>query len=118
MELPKLKPHDNRPHRRIFHKYCKEPGCPNDFFGSYIQKYCDTHRDVLKRKRNKKPRRDPDADNLVIMHHYQESQAVVMECHLDGCGGKVEFTILPNQFIYPKFCKEHRNPFKRRFFAS
>jgi len=36
-----------------------------------------------------------------------------MDCALEGCDHQFEVKIYPRQFIYPKYCPEHRNEYKR-----
>jgi len=38
---------------------------------------------------------------------------MVMNCALEGCDNQFEIKIYPRQYIYPKYCTEHRNEYKR-----
>jgi hypothetical protein len=38
---------------------------------------------------------------------------MVMNCALEGCDHQFEVKIYPRQYIYPKYCPEHRNEYKR-----
>jgi hypothetical protein len=38
---------------------------------------------------------------------------MVMNCALEGCQNQFEVKIYPRQYIYPKYCPEHRNEYKR-----
>jgi hypothetical protein len=38
---------------------------------------------------------------------------MVMDCALEGCEHQFEVKIYPRQYIYPKYCPEHRNEYKR-----
>jgi hypothetical protein len=51
--------------------------------------------------------------NQTIQHPYTEVTITVMPCHLEGCNNQFEVKLYPRQFVYPKYCGEHRNEFKR-----
>jgi hypothetical protein len=36
-----------------------------------------------------------------------------MNCDLEGCTHQFEVKIYPRQYIYPKYCPEHRNEYRR-----
>jgi len=36
-----------------------------------------------------------------------------MNCALEGCIHQFEVKIYPRQYIYPKYCPEHRNEYRR-----
>ncbi len=38
---------------------------------------------------------------------------MVMNCALEGCIHQFEVKIYPRQYIYPKYCPEHRNEYRR-----
>jgi hypothetical protein len=38
---------------------------------------------------------------------------MVLNCALEGCDNQFEVKIYPRQYIYPKYCPEHRNEYKR-----
>ena len=38
---------------------------------------------------------------------------MVLNCELEGCDHQFEVKIYPRQYIYPKYCPEHRNEYKR-----
>ena len=54
MQLPKYKKK-----KRIKLKVCQEPGCGREFWGHPIAKYCELHRDIKQRQKQKK-----DVDNI------------------------------------------------------
>ena len=49
MQLPKYKKK-----KRIKLKICQEPGCGREFWGHPIAKYCELHRDIKQRQKQKK----------------------------------------------------------------
>lgn len=38
---------------------------------------------------------------------------MVLNCALEGCNSQFEVKIYPRQYVYPKYCPEHRNEYKR-----
>lgn len=38
---------------------------------------------------------------------------MVLNCALEGCGCQFEVKIYPRQYVYPKYCPDHRNEYKR-----
>lgn len=97
-------------------KHCKEPGCGKEFWGHPIAKYCEEHSDI--KNRVKKERVGPTLDdlNMVYKHDLKEPSEMSFNCCLDGCDKSYNVIIFPKQEIYPKFCTEHRNSFKRETF--
>jgi hypothetical protein len=51
--------------------------------------------------------------NQSFRHSFTEVSTMVMDCALDGCENQFEVKIYPRQYIYPKYCPEHRNEYKR-----
>ena len=108
MQLPKYKKK-----KRVKLKKCQEPGCGREFWGHPIAKYCELHRDI---KARQKPKKTPDSlemRNMVFKHGYGETVDVHFKCCLSGCDNVFTVKMFPKQFIYPRFCLEHRNDFKR-----
>jgi hypothetical protein len=38
---------------------------------------------------------------------------MVLNCDLEGCDNQFEVKIYPRQYVYPKYCPEHRNEYRR-----
>ncbi len=38
---------------------------------------------------------------------------MVLNCALEGCDHQFEVKIYPRQYVYPKYCPEHRNEYRR-----
>jgi len=108
MQLPKY-----TIRKRIKRKTCQEPGCGQEFFGHPIAKYCDLHRDIKARQKPKKVVESVEMRNMFFKHGYNEPIDVKFKCCLDGCSRTFFVKMFPKQFIYPRFCLEHRNDFKR-----
>ena len=111
MQLPKYK---NK--KRIKLKVCQEPGCGREFWGHPIAKYCDDHRDIKQRQKQKKDVDNIESRNIIIRHNYTEVMEVPFRCCLSGCKEVFSIKLYPKQFVYPRFCLEHRNDFKRANF--
>ena len=101
-------------------KVCQFPGCKEVFVGRGKTKYCEEHRKQEYKKILYKPKKPQSVDenNQKIKHKFLESQNIIKTCSLEGCGNTYELRIIPNQFIYPKYCEEHRNEWKRNFFIQ
>lgn len=107
MQLPKYKKK-----KRIKLKICQY--CGKEFWGHPIAKYCELHRDVKQREKTKKSPEPGDSNNRTYMHDCIEVSEETWTCELEGCGKTYVVKIFPKQFVYPRFCDEHRNEFKRR----
>ena len=55
-------------------------------------------------------------NNQLIFHNYRESAERECDCQLLGCPRVFRVTLIPNQALYPKFCEDHRNEYRRRNF--
>lgn len=107
MQLPKYKKK-----KRIKLKICQY--CGKEFWGHPIAKYCELHRDVKQREKTKKSPEPGDSNNRTYSHDFIEVVEEGWICELDGCGKSYVVKIFPKQFVYPRFCEEHRNEFRRR----
>lgn len=111
MQLPKYKKK-----KRIKLKICQEPGCGREFWGHPIAKYCELHRDIKQRAKHKKEFESVDVKNMVFKHNYTEVLDLEFCCCLDGCDNRYIVKVFPKQFVYPRYCLEHRNDFRRANF--
>jgi hypothetical protein len=112
MQLPKYKKK-----KRIKLKVCQEPGCGREFWGHPIAKYCDLHRDIKQRAKHKKEFESVEVKNMVFKHNYTEVLDLDFICCLEGCDQRYVVKVFPKQFVYPRYCVEHRNDFRRSNFA-
>jgi hypothetical protein len=108
MQLPK-----SRRRQKLREKKCQYPGCGKIFFGIHISKYCPEHRQDRYRIRKRTKPEDVNIKNQTFKHNYSEVIIMVLNCALEGCDNQFEVKIYPRQYIYPKFCPEHRNEYKR-----
>jgi hypothetical protein len=111
MQLPKYKKK-----KREKLKICQEPGCGKEFIGHPIAKYCPDHRNISNRTRKVKIYESVDVKNFVFSHNFTDVTEIERACSLPGCNRRYILKIYPKQKIYPKFCEEHRNDFKRKLF--
>ncbi len=113
MQLPKYKKK-----KRIKLKVCQYPQCGREFWGHPIAKYCELHRDIKNRaKYQKKEFERVDVKNMVFKHNYMEVLELEFLCSLDGCDKNYRIRVFPKQYVYPRFCDEHRNDFRRNNFV-
>jgi hypothetical protein len=54
--------------------------------------------------------------NQIFLHNYTEAVRRTCECQLLGCVQTFELTLIPNQVLYPKYCREHRSEYRRANF--
>jgi hypothetical protein len=59
-----------------------------------------------------------DLKNMVFKHNFSEVVDVQFKCQVPGCLRTYTIKIFPKQNIYPKFCEEHRNDFRRENFET
>jgi len=118
IEIPRRKKNE-----KLVQKPCQFPGCDKEFMGTGKSKYCHEHRARKYRKIidadkeiRKKAEEDAKNPNQRIEHNYTQTHVILMDCKLEGCGQTFEIKILPHTYVYPKYCPEHRNEFKRKNF--
>jgi hypothetical protein len=104
MQLPK-----SRRRQKLREKKCQYPGCGKIFFGIHISKYCPEHRQDRYRIRKRTKPEDVNIKNQTYKHNYTEVVTMVLSCALEACDNQV----YPRQYIYPKYCPDHRNEYKR-----
>jgi hypothetical protein len=104
-------------------KHCGFPGCSKTFKGTGKSRYCVKHRHRKYRKiidakkiNAKKIEEEILSPNQTIKHAYNDPIILMMKCKLPGCENKFEIKVFPSVFIYPKYCKDHRNEHKRNMF--
>lgn len=52
-------------------------------------------------------------NNMIYKHNNKDACKKKFICELENCNNEYEVTIIHNHFLYPRFCKEHRNAYKR-----
>lgn len=58
------------------------------------------------------------AENQIVTHNFKTPQKQMHPCALQGCEVSFELTLLPNQWVYPKYCPKHRSEFRRQHFLE
>ena len=94
-------------------KKCMYPGCDKIFHGIHISKYCVEHRKDRYRIRKRTKPEDVNLKNQTIQHRYTTVVEQTMICALEQCENQFAIKIFPRQYIYPKFCPDHRNEYRR-----
>ncbi len=98
-------------------KKCKFEGCDKVEMMHIQTKYCTEHRDKKYRKIIDKDKVKPKYDsNVIIKHDYSTPTEIKMTC--ECCGNNYNIILYPSVNIYPKFCEEHRNEFKRLLYMK
>ncbi len=113
MILPK-----NKRYQKKKEKTCQYEGCGTIFFGIAVTKYCEKHRQDKYRIRKKPKLRPIHEENQLVHHSYTKATEIDCTCGLEGCSSNFSVTILPRQEVYPKYCIEHRNEFRRKQFLK
>jgi len=102
-------------------KVCKFPGCKVEYMGVGAAKYCDEHRkpeyrkfiNMIKREQELKEQTEVEKgekSNQLIQH---EKTIATEDTRVCPCGKAFTIKLYPNVEVYPKFCEEHRNPYRR-----
>jgi hypothetical protein len=106
-------------------KNCSFPGCKvkQKMTGKAV--YCTEHRKRKYRKiidankiADKKAEHEARNTNQLLKHKYTESTILRMKCAIDGCNNEFEIKVYPNLFVFPKYCPDHRNPYRRELFLK
>lgn len=108
MQIPKTRRSQKKREKR-----CLYPDCGKIFFGIHIAKYCEEHREDRYRIRKRATPEDVNKKNQTIKHEFTEVITQIMQCGLEECNVDFDVKIFPRQYIYPKYCPEHRNEYRR-----
>lgn len=109
MQIPK-----KARHPQLIQKKCTIDGCEALFQGGPSSKYCIIHRDPKTRVKEKIAPELVTLKNQFVQHEYTNVETVIHACALEGCKEIFEVKIFPKQYVYPKYCPEHRNEHKRK----
>ena len=99
-------------------KICKEPGCELEFIGHWTAKYCPAHKDPRSRKRDRGIKAPYKHFNQEFKHTYTNTPELEFTCALAGCNNKFKMRLYHGQYVYPKYCEEHRSEYRRSFFSQ
>jgi len=103
---------------------CSYPGCEIYFDKIRRGRYCPEHRKksyhkglyfdkyAIQTEKNLKE------NNMVFQHGFKYPTTCLFRCSLEKCTNIFKLVISPDTKIYPKFCKCHRNEFKRKLFVN
>jgi hypothetical protein len=108
MQIPK-----SRRRQKVREKRCLYPGCVMEYFGLPHAKYCPEHRKPKYRIQKHVTPENVNVKNQTLNHNYTKVTDLVLNCSLEGCNRAFEIRIYPRQYIYPKYCPEHRNEYHR-----
>jgi hypothetical protein len=54
-------------------------------------------------------------NNLILLHNFSVPSMKDCRCDLAGCDRMFPIVLIPNQALYPRYCKEHRTEHRREF---
>lgn len=104
---------------------CEFKGCKNVFLRTHHNmKYCSSPECIAARSaaRTRVITKDPDADNLVLAKTFDSGHIILVQCHATGVNGRCTdyYQIIydKQRKIYPKFCPQHRNAYRRQRFQT
>lgn len=119
--------------KRMEWKECKYPFCINRFYGSQFQKYCNDDRckEIRKeaRKKKKEASKLPKTEvNRIVCRATvkraisMQKKVVTLRCRAKDANGKIcgksfKAVLEVKRSVYPMYCEEHRNEYKRKRFA-
>lgn len=124
MNIPKIR----KKKEKLIEKHCAfidENGkrCKTIFFGTGKSKFCKLHRQPKFRKiidkdkiLAKKRELIEKSANFTINHKYTEIVETTRNC--DCCGKQYTIFLFPSTYVYPKYCEEHRNEWKRNLYLK
>lgn len=96
---------------------CEYQDCTNGFVGYPNAKYCKDHKNPKSRITTKE-KIQSEICFFEFEHNFENQTIIERSCDLKGCTVVYKLNIYPTQKIYPKFCDEHRNEFKRKYFIE
>ena len=85
--------------------------CGAEYYGLSYSKFCKPC-GALKLSRNARNRHPYEGVNQHFEHDFHSVQHVQFFCDL--CGDPFDVSVWPKQFVYPRYCEEHRSEFKRQ----
>jgi len=113
--------------KKISAKTCAYSFCTNVFKGSQFQRYCNDPRCNKMRKTStpRKKKQDNEVDNRIIPKIVisraisMKKKTISLKCKAINaigkkCGCIFNVSLEARQSVYPKFCEEHRNAYKRK----
>jgi len=110
---------------KLRYKVCEFPECNVIYKGTGYSKFCQEHRKPEHRKiinKNNKKKKKEIADehdippNIIYKHNFEKPVLAINKCAL--CGDEFEIMVMPGIFVYPVYCIEHRNKWKRKRYVS
>ena len=124
MNLPRFNDKRKEKRLRMLLKTCKYKDpftgekCEKEYYGKVMQKYCDFHKNPDNRKRKRTVESNHDFNNQKFNNKFMEFTNVECICELEGCNNSFIIQVIKKISIYPRFCEEHRNRYRRELFLS
>lgn len=117
--------------RKLTWKYCALPGCQNRFLGSQFERYCrderclERRREIWKDNRKKRRKRYVKINRVLPKSKFSRKIPTGYQLRLrckatDKNGNRCENTYVirydSRREVYPKYCEEHANRYRRERF--
>lgn len=103
-------------HQKYKHRTCQFRGCEETFMGHESHKYCHEHRKPEYKQDKYYYISTPEDTNMVYDHKLIIATRMKFNCAC--CNEEYEVVILPRIKVYPRYCLEHRNEFKRKLYEE
>lgn len=110
-----------RTHRyeKLKFKKCLYPECEEYFRGTGFSKYCIEHRKREYRKvidRLNKKVVIVENPNQKYIHELDKPAIITFNCFI--CKVAFNIKVYPSIYVYPQYCEEHRNEYKRNLWIK
>ena len=101
-----------------YEKICKFPDCDEVFYGTGNSKYCIEHRKseykkVIDQDKNNEDKEKRKLNNSNQTFKHSSTTCYIIKFICPTCGKDFDVLIMPNVYVYPKYCEDHRNEWKR-----
>ena len=122
MRLESIKEHKkHNAHSKKKYGVCQLPNCDKEFFGDINQKYCDDHKGVENINYRKSILKGFE-EKEKLNHYFTSSDfrdtPYIREFKCDCCNKPYKFLVSRDRKVYPRFCSEHRNRYKRERYLN
>lgn len=102
--------------KKVREKTCVYKDCGKKFIGYANAKYCPFHKDPKNREVVKKVEEVKESE--IFRFPYDVDKKTIIERQCDCCGVSYKLPIFPLMRDYPRFCDNHRNVYRRKFYRE
>ena len=68
----------------------------------------------MRKLRPKRKSEKPSIKNQIIKENFKTVETFKCTCALEGCNEIFEIKIYPKIYVYPKYCPDHRQEYRRK----